>query len=98
VVSGPTTTRTLSITVCKGAVVTVDRLVADEVEEDLDAVLGSADTELGDLAVTFADESPVGHALCDSSGMVWQVKLETIVDVTEGTRDTAGKPLLIHNR
>lgn len=90
VVSGLTTTRTLSIMVCKGAAVTVDKLegdksVGDEVEEDLDAVLRSAGTELEDLTVAFADGRPVSHALCDSSGMVRQVKLDTIVDLTDET-------------
>lgn len=85
VLLGATTTRTLWITVCEGAAVTVDRLVGDEVEEDLEVVLGSAGIELEDLTITFADESPVDYALCDSRGIVWQVKLEAIVDVTERT-------------
>ncbi|GAM42236.1 hypothetical protein TCE0_044r16012 [Talaromyces pinophilus] len=67
------------------AAVTVERLVGDEVEEGLDVVLGSAGTELEDLTVTFADEDPVGYALCAGSGIVWQVKLELMVDLMEGS-------------
>jgi hypothetical protein len=62
-----------------------DRLVGDEVEEDLDVVLGSAGTELEDLTVTFADEGPVGYALCAGSGIVWQVKLKLMVNLTEAS-------------
>jgi hypothetical protein len=75
VVSGPGTTTTCPVTV---------RRVGDGVEE-LDTVLGSAGTDLEDLTVTLPDESPVGHALCDGSGIVRHVKLEPMVDLTERT-------------
>ncbi|KAF3404139.1 hypothetical protein DPV78_003411 [Talaromyces pinophilus] len=67
----------------ESAAVTVDRLVGDE--EGLDVVLGSAGTEVEGLTVTFADEDPVGYAPCASSGIVWQVKLELMVDLTDGS-------------
>ena len=58
---------------------------ADEGPAGIALCVGSAGTELEDLTVAFADEDHVGYALCAGSGIVWQEKLELMVDLTEGS-------------
>lgn len=54
-------------------------------EDPLDHALcaGSAGAELEDPILTLADENSLGNALCAGSEIVWQVKLEIMVDSTE---------------
>ncbi|OKL55598.1 hypothetical protein UA08_09134 [Talaromyces atroroseus] len=77
-----------------GAAVTVDSSAGTELEDltltfaDEDPFghalcTGSAGPELEDLTMAFTDEDDVGNAVCAGSEIIWQVKLEAMVDLTE---------------